>query len=441
MLKKVFVMALGMMLGILVACSDEDKQEEPPTEDKEETVKAEEVEGTWNGEIEVPDGALQIIVEFKKDEKLNGTIDIPKQQIEDFELENIELNGSGVKFQMPLSGTPMTFDGTVEEDTISGTFVQSGQSFPFTLQKGEATSNSGAIQDETFLSIETEMGTLSGALMTPDDQSEFPVVLIIPGSGPTTRDGNSTQIPGKNNSLLKVAESLKEEGIASLRYDKRGAGKNASVMNETDLRFEQFVDDAGLWIEKLAQDDRFTSIGVIGHSQGSLVGMLSAKDTEVGAYVSLAGVGKSFDQALLDQLQRAIPEELYKESERIVEDIKKGEDVKDIPESLQTTFRPSVQPFLRSWMQYDPAKQIQELSIPTLIVNGTHDLQVPPEEAEILAEAQPEAELLLIEGMNHVLKDAPKDREGNLKAYEDPEIPLAEGLMAGIVSFLKDHLN
>ncbi|WP_345241167.1 hypothetical protein [Pontibacillus salipaludis] len=138
MLKKVFVMALGVMLGILVACSDEDKQEEPPTEDKEETVKAEEVEGTWNGEIEVPDGALQIIVEFKKDEKLNGTIDIPKQQIEDFELENIELNGSGVKFQMPLSGTPMTFDGTVEEDTISGTFVQSGQSFPFTLQKGEA---------------------------------------------------------------------------------------------------------------------------------------------------------------------------------------------------------------------------------------------------------------------------------------------------------------
>lgn len=138
MLKKVFVIALGMMLGILVACSDEDKQEESPTEDKEETIKAEDIEGTWNGEIEVPDGALQIIVEFKKDEELKGTIDIPKQQIEDFDLENIVLNGNGLKFQMPLSGTPMTFDGTVEGDSISGTFVQSGQSFPFTLQKGEA---------------------------------------------------------------------------------------------------------------------------------------------------------------------------------------------------------------------------------------------------------------------------------------------------------------
>ncbi|KGP92203.1 alpha/beta hydrolase [Pontibacillus chungwhensis BH030062] len=441
MLKKFSLMALGVMLVILAACSDEDKKEESPPEDKEETVKAEEVVGTWNGEIEVPDGALQIIVEFNKDEELNGTIDIPKQQIEDFGLENIELNGDGVKFQMPLSGTPMTFDGTVEGDTISGTFVQSGQSFPFTLEKGKGTSDPKANKDETFLSIETEMGTLTGALMTPDNQSEFPVVLIIPGSGPTTRDGNSAQLPGENDSLLKIAESLKEEGIASLRYDKRGAGKNASVINEADLRFDQFVDDASLWIEKLGQDDRFTSVGVIGHSQGSLVGMLSAKDSEAGAYVSLAGVGRSFDKALLDQLQRALPGELYEESKRIVEEIKKGEVVKDIPESLQSTFRPSVQPFLRSWMEYDPAKQIQELSIPTLIVSGTHDLQVPPKEAEMLAEAQPEAELLEIEGMNHVLKDAPKDREGNLKAYEDPEIPLAEGLMAGIVTFLKDHLN
>ncbi|QST01274.1 hypothetical protein IMZ31_06860 [Pontibacillus sp. ALD_SL1] len=167
MLKKFFVMALGVMLVILVACSDEDKKEELTPESNEGTVKAEEVVGTWNGEIEVPDGALQIIVEFKKDEKLNGTIDIPKQQIEDFDLENIELNGSGVKFQMPLSGTPMTFDGTVEGETISGTFVQSGQSFPFTLEKGEATSDLGSIQDETFLSIETDVVTLSGALMTP----------------------------------------------------------------------------------------------------------------------------------------------------------------------------------------------------------------------------------------------------------------------------------
>lgn len=141
MLKKVFVIALGMMLGILVACSDEDKQEEPSTEDQEETIKAEDIEGTWNGEIEVPDGALQIIVEFKKDEELKGTIDIPKQQIEDFDLENIVLNGNGLKFQMPLSGTPMTFDGTVEGDSISGTFVQSGQSFPFTLQQGKVTSD------------------------------------------------------------------------------------------------------------------------------------------------------------------------------------------------------------------------------------------------------------------------------------------------------------
>lgn len=441
-MKKVWIGLMSLLFITLVACSDEEgTKEEPPEQEPEKTFEKEDLVGTWNGAIEVPDQPLQIIVEFDKEEELTGNIDIPRQQIEDFPLTNISLNENEVTFEMALSGTPMPFKGSIEEGKITGTFTQSGQSFPFTLEKGEKTAKQETPSKDTFLSIDTEDGKLQGALMTPDEQSEYPVVLIIPGSGPTTRDGNSAMIPGKNDSLLKIAEALKEEGIASLRYDKRGAGKNASLVNESDLRFERFVKDAGMWIELLKKDEQFTNIAVLGHSQGSLVGMMAAEDSDIDAYISVAGPGRPFDQVLLDQLERALPDNLYQKSQGIVQSIQNGEVVEDIEEPLTSTFKPSTQPFLRSWMKYDPAEQIRELTMPTLIVNGTHDLQVPPEEAELLSAAQPDAELLLIDGMNHVLKKAPKEESENLKTYEDPKLPLADGFMDGIVSFLEESFG
>ncbi|MGP4107648.1 alpha/beta fold hydrolase [Virgibacillus sp. L01] len=103
-----------------------------------------------------------------------------------------------------------------------------------------------------------------------------------------------------------------------------------------------------------------------------------------------------------------------------------------------SVFRPSVQGFMSSWMQYDPAAEFAKLEIPTLIVNGDNDIQVPVKEAQLLKNANKMSELLVVEKMNHVLKEAPKDSQGNMEAYSNPELPLASGLMDGLVEFLEE---
>ncbi|HLQ72021.1 MAG TPA: alpha/beta hydrolase, partial [Bacillota bacterium] len=272
---------------------------------------------------------------------------------------------------------------------------------------------------------------------TPESKGPYPVMIIIPGSGPTDRNGNSAL--GDNNSLKMVAESLAEQGIASLRYDKRGAGKNKdAITDEEDLRFDQFIDDAKEWVDMLDADERFSRIGITGHSQGSLVGMIAAEDDAVDVFVSLAGAGSSYDKLILEQLGAQLPDSLMAESEDILQHLKAGEEVENVSQALQSDFRLSLQPFLMSWMQYDPKTEIQDLNIPTLIVNGTRDLQISENEAKKLHEAKQGADLLIVDTMNHVLKEAPDDRGGNLETYWDSERPLADGLMDGIFDFLEE---
>src|SRR5699024_111551 len=234
-----------------------------------------------------------------------------------------------------------------------------------------------------------------------------------------------------------VAEILAENGIASVRYDKRGAGKNKDAITaEEDMRFDQFIDDALHWVDLLSADEQFTGIGIIGHSQGSLVGMVAAQDDKVDTFGSVAGAGSPIDEVMLQQLKGHHPDNLLAETKEILKELKKGGQVENVSQALQSEFRPSVQPFLSSWMEYDPADEIQKLDIPTLIINGTRDLQVTKEEADKLHAAKSDAELLIVDKMNHVLKEAPEDKGKNMETYWDPDLPLADGLMDGMLDFL-----
>ncbi len=413
---------LALMVLVFTGCSDEQE--------------ADQLVGTWNGSIVVPDQPLNIILKFNNEEKLTGTISIPVQNVEDFELTQVTVKEGNVSFKMPFSGQNIYFKGTLKDDKISGTFTQQGKSYPFEVVKGEP-ETAEEPEEKEFLTIETETGKLYGSLLTPESGEPSPIAIIIPGSGPTDRNGNSPALPGKNNSLKMLAEGLAEEGIASLRYDKRGAGKNAqAIMNEKDLRFDLFIKDAEMWIEKLSKDERFTDIYVIGHSQGSLVGMVAAQNSEADAFISIAGAGRPIDEVLAEQLE-SLPDDLYKESQNILESLRKGETVDDVDPQLMNMFKPSVQPFLISWMKYEPTEEIQKLDIPALVINGTNDIQVPEQDAEALAKADPDATLLLVDKMNHVLKEAPADREKNLATYSDPSLPLADGLLSGILEFLQ----
>ena len=279
--------------------------------------------------------------------------------------------------------------------------------------------------------LQTSSGELSGTLTVPILKGTFPVALIIAGSGPTDRNGNNAQM--KNNSLQLLAHELAAQGIASLRYDKRGIGKSASAMiSEEQLRFENYVEDAKAWAAELKADSRFRELIIIGHSEGSLIGMLACEQADV--FVSLAGAGRPIDVILKEQLavQLKGKKKLLRAANEGLSELKEGKLVEDAPVELFGLFRPSVQPYMMSWMKYDPALEISKLKIPIVIVQGSTDLQVQVKDAELLHAASIGSRYILIEGMNHIFKIAPSDREKNIETYSKPELPIVQELIRAI---------
>ncbi len=299
----------------------------------------------------------------------------------------------------------------------------------------QAPNNSAYSESEMVL--KTSTGDIMGTVTIPNNVKSSPIVLIIAGSGPTDRDCNSP-LGIQTNAYKMLAENLAENGISTLRFDKRGIGKSKQAMvSESDLRFETYIDDAVAWIALLKSDKRFSSIIVLGHSEGSLIGMVAAEQAKVSGFISIAGAGKPIDKILQEQLKTQLLPSLLAESNKILDSLKMGKTVSNINPNLASLYRPSVQPYMISWLKYDPAKEISKLKIPVLIIQGTTDLQVPVEDAKLLSEAKPDAKLAIIENMNHVLKESDADVQKNMATYRNPDLPLKAGLVDGIVDFIK----
>jgi pimeloyl-ACP methyl ester carboxylesterase len=299
------------------------------------------------------------------------------------------------------------------------------------------------------ITLETPTATLYGTLVHPHSRSSVPIVLIIAGSGPTDRDGNSPLLKGPNNSLKLLAEGLAAHGIASVRYDKRAIGETGKAMQlaaekaktplrEEDLSFENYIDDAMRWGKQLQADRRFSSLTVIGHSEGSLIGMVAAQRLGARGYVSIAGAGRPFPQILLEQVKPQFAPDLLKTTEHILDQLAAGKTVASVPAELNMLFRPSAQPYLISWLRYDPSKEISKLRMPVLIVQGTTDLQVGSADAKCLADGNPRAKLLLIEGMNHVLKTVLNEQDKQVASYSDPSLPVTPDLISAISRFVNE---
>ena len=290
-------------------------------------------------------------------------------------------------------------------------------------------------QQEKNVKVKTGHGKLFGTLLTPEDKKDVPVVLIIAGSGPTDRNGNSMML--QSNSYKMLANALVEEGIASLRYDKQGIGESAEArLAENELTIEHLVNDVIAWIQYLKKKENFSTIIIIGHSQGSLLGMLAAKKEKVDGYISLAGAGNTIDKILEKQL--AVGAADYEEdTERILNSLRAGDTTHNVPAQLLSIFRPTIQPFLVSWIKYDPVEEIAKLNVPIMVIQGTTDIQVKTEEAKLLAESA-KVEPVLINQMNHVLKSAPEDREKNIQTYYDPKLTLHDELTPTISKFIQN---
>lgn len=294
-----------------------------------------------------------------------------------------------------------------------------------------------ADQSETIVKLETTTGTLEGSLLVPKSKAGMPVVLIIAGSGPTDRDGNNPAM--KNNSLKLLATELWKNGIASLRYDKRAIGKSRKAgLKESDLRFEHYIEDAKGWITFLKKDKRFNQFIVIGHSEGSLIGLIASQEKSVDKFISIAGVGQSADKTLKEQL-KSQPPAVLEMSLPIIDKLVQGETVDNVNPMLYSLFRPSVQPYMISWFKYDPPKEISKLKIPVLVIQGSTDIQVSEDDAQMLAEANPKTIKKVIKGMNHIFKKAELNRTKNIATYNQPELPVMPELVESIVGFIKKN--
>jgi pimeloyl-ACP methyl ester carboxylesterase len=293
----------------------------------------------------------------------------------------------------------------------------------------------GAWAIEQGVQLQTKTGTLHGTLDLPSGTVPFPVVVIVAGSGPTDRDGNQPSM--KNDSLKLLSHELAAKGIAALRYDKRGVGESsAAAHREQDLRFETYVDDVVQWVALLRHDPRFSVLGLVGHSEGSLIGMVAAKQAKIDAFISLAGSGRAASKLIREQLGTKRPPRLKARSDYILDELVAGRTVAEVPGELAPLFRPTVQPYLISWFKYDPVLELASLKIPVLILQGTTDLQVMVHDAKQLAAANKNAKLRLMDGMNHVLKRAKTPAEQQA-AYTDPSLPIEVRAVEEMIGFLK----
>lgn len=287
------------------------------------------------------------------------------------------------------------------------------------------------------VSIDGGRAPLHGTLLMPGGSAPVPAVMIIAGSGPTDRDGNQ---PGFRNDCLKLlAQGLAERGIATLRADKRGIGESAgAAAAEEELRFHTYVDDAESWVGFLRTQPRVSCVFLLGHSEGALVTTLAAQRTRIDGLVLVAGAGIPAGLLLRRQLDMAeLAASLRQAAEAIIASLEQGRQVSEVPPDLLALFRLCVQPYLISWLRIDPVAELAKSTVPTLVIQGTTDIQASVEDANRLRTSRSGVDIVILQGVNHVLKEVALDRSVNVASYADPARPLAGAVAPAIAAFIQ----
>ena len=261
-------------------------------------------------------------------------------------------------------------------------------------------------------------------------------VLIVAGSGPTDHNGNITGMT--NNSYKMLATELHQAGYSVLRFDKQGLGKSAYVeFDMSKTLFSAYVNDVVAWVEYLNKSHKH--VVLIGHSLGGLLAMQAAKKEPVDRIITLASVADSAYVTVKRQMQDQ-PEFVREAAVPLLDRLAQGETIPaaEVPVFLNALLHPTIQPYLKSFMMIDPKTELAQLNIPTLNIIGDTDIQIQVTETQRLSKDLKHVELKIISGMNHVLKNAPLDRNANLATYSQAELPLHEELIPVILQFLKN---
>jgi pimeloyl-ACP methyl ester carboxylesterase len=294
------------------------------------------------------------------------------------------------------------------------------------------------VAEEPF-SFERDGLALNGTLAMSRSVSEaVPVVVIVAGSGPTDRNANGPFL--NTNAYALLAWGLAEHGIASLRYDKRGIGMSAGEGGDpTTLTTDHYVADVAAAATTLASDSRFSKVILLGHSEGAGHVLQAAnRGVPQAGVVMVAGQGRRLADLLHEQFARQADSTTVATIDSAFARFLRGDDPGEVPQIAQPVIIPQYRNFLRSMAAYDPASEAHRFGGPLLIVQGTTDVQVTMQDAELLLAAQPRATLVRLEDVNHVLKSiASRDLQAQMETYRDPSMPLAASVVPAIAGWIE----
>ncbi len=439
------------------------------------------LDGRWEGSIDLGSGSEPLALRlFPADTEAGtaagGLVDLPARKLFGYPMGGLERSSEGLKFSL-LGGAP-----------FAGAFELRGSPAPVAL--GESFSVAGAARrlsapaadaedgieagaadaapasegafSLAFLGLDsrgsalgadcrlpTGRGSLPGSLLLPDGVRPVPVVLLLSGSA-SDRDGDNYSVPGRSDALADLALALRDRGIASLRYDRRGTGEAYRLASgEGEVSLDDHVEDARAAIAFLGADPRFSGLTLVGYGEGASVaagavageglrgeGRGAGRAAKVSGLAALCASGKSELEALEEALATA-PEELKSEARDIVRALRAGSGYPDPSPYLADYFRPGARAYLSSLFRFDLRAAFAAADCRALVVAGGRDLQVAPPETELLASARADASYRAIPAMSHALKAVGEDEESNYASFTDPSIPLAPGLADLVAAFAR----
>lgn len=411
-MKKIIFSSI-LVLG-LVACNNE----EPKSLSENNTIENHvsensDFKGVWSGKIS--GSPLEIIITLNEK---SGALSVPSQNITSLQAEYISYTNDLFTMKINFEGQSIEISGTLKDDVIEGLFSQNGVEAPITFTPYEE----DVVVNETYekVNIDVEGGALIAALELPP-KTPSAVAIIVAGSGGTDKNGNSVGM--ESNSYKMLAESLAAEGIATIRYDKRGIGENQGLVKDLNqITIDLFANDVENIVKYALQDERFSDVHIIGHSEGALLATLAARKQKVDSIILLAGAGRSIDEVLIEQLSAQLPANLLEESKNVLTSLKAGKIVESVSKELEPIFSIPNQSYLVSWIKYNPVDELEKVDTKKYVVQGDTDIQVTETDWTELSKVASES--ITIESMNHILKEAPAERAANVATYNEPNLSL-----------------
>jgi pimeloyl-ACP methyl ester carboxylesterase len=397
--------------------------------------------GRWAGTVDLGSGEEPMTLRVLES---GGLLDLPERSMYGYPLPSLSREGNSLAFTFPGTGGELSFDASPsEKGRLEGRWTGAdGAAGSFWLGPAPR-----AEAGEDY-AVDTRTVKLPGTLLEPEgDGNGRPVALILGGAGAVDRDGNNYAVPGRCDSLRALAEALAARGVATLRYDKRGAGEAYRlVAREEDLTFDDYVADAVDALRELASDGRFSRVTAVGHGEGALVaaaalaefyaeGLAKGRGGDFGLVLLCATAASPYE--VVQAELASLPPEDAEEARAIMESLRVGKAYPDPSPVFADFFRPSVQPYLASTFRYDLSAELRRTAFPLLVVQGGRDPLATEADLERLREARPDAAGRVIEGMGRALKDVGPSEDEAYAAFSDPSLPLDAELADLLAGFAR----